>query len=61
MPRPVFKIEDGTELQHLRKPQVSCVVVEFKKPPQQTTVRYQNGYERKWSLSHLRKYYQIKD
>ena len=54
---PFYKLELGTKLRHVRNPKVTCVIIDYKRPPGLSEVQYMTGNKRRWSGSHLRKYY----
>lgn len=47
----LFPLREGVE---------SCIIIDAPVPPAKWTVRYESGRIRKWSKSHLRKYYAIR-
>ena len=53
------RIGVGTILHPLRPGVESCEIIDTPIPPRPWTVRYKSGKIKKWSKSHLRKYYTL--
>lgn len=55
------RMTEGTVLVPCREGMDECVIIKAPTPPELWTVRYRSGANRRWSKTHLRKYYKVKE
>jgi len=52
-------MKSGCKLIPLREGMQSCVIIEDPDPPKKWLVKYESGKYRRWSKTHLKKYYMV--